>query len=146
MKITSFQKAIQLQFDTLARKVIDCTVKDYEREIDRRAKRELTFSDLSETEINCIGKSDEYFSDFTSFKVLGEIIPVLDDRLYATLKCLSERKRDIILMYYFLDMTDEEISNFFQIARSTATRNRANALNEIRRLIKEEMKDDEINS
>ena len=45
MKITSVQKAIQLQFDTLARKVIDCTVKDYEREIGRRAKHELTFSE-----------------------------------------------------------------------------------------------------
>ena len=85
MKITSFQKAIQLQFDTLARKVVDCTVKDYEREIDRRAKHELTFSDLSEKEMNCIGNTDEYFSDFTSFKVLGEIIPVLDDRLNETL-------------------------------------------------------------
>lgn len=145
MKITSFQKAIQLQFDTLARKVIDCTVKDYEREISRRAKRELTFSDLSETEINYIGNTDEYSSDFTAFKVLDEMIHVSDDKLCDSLKCLSKRKRDIILMYYFLDMTDEEISNFFQIARSTATRNRANALNEIKRLIKE-MKQDEINN
>lgn len=146
MKITSFQKAIQLQFDTLARKVIDCTVKDYEREISRRAKRELTFSDLSETEINYIGNTDEYSSDFTAFKVLDEMIHVSDDKLCDSLKCLSKRKRDIILMYYFLDMTDEEISNFLQIARSTATRNRTNALNEIKRLIKEEMKQDEINN
>jgi DNA-directed RNA polymerase specialized sigma24 family protein len=145
MKITSFQKAIQLQFDTLTHKVIDCTVKDYEREISRRAKRELTFSDLSETEINCIGNTDGYFSDFTAFKVLDEIVHVSDDKLCDSLKCLSKRKRDIILMYYFLDMTDEEISNFLQIARSTATRNRANALNEIKRLIKE-MKQDEINN
>ena len=101
MKITSFQKAIQLQFDTLTHKVIDCTVKDYEREISRRAKRELTFSDLSETEINCIGNTDGYFSDFTAFKVLDEIVHVSDDKLCDSLKCLSKRKRDIILMYYF---------------------------------------------
>lgn len=145
MKIASFQKAIQLQFDTLARKVIDCTVKDYEREISRRAKRELTFSDLSEAEINYIGNTDEYSSDFTAFKVLDEMIHVSDDKLCDSLKCLSKRKRDIILMYYFLDMTDEEISNFLQIARSTATRNRVSALNEIKRLIKE-MKQDEINN
>ena len=77
--------------------------------------------------------------------MLDEIIHVSDDKLCDSLKCLSKRKRDIILMYYFLDMTDEEISNFLQIARSTATRNRANALNEIKRLIKE-MKQDEINN
>jgi len=146
MKITSVQKAIQLQFDTLARKVIDCTVKDYEREIGRRAKHELTFSDLSESEVNCIGNLDVYFSDFTSFKILDEIIYVSDDRLCDSLKRLSERKRDIILMYYFLDITDEEISNLLQVSRSTVTRNRGNALNKIKELIQEKKTHDEIDS
>ena len=37
MKPTSFETAIRLQFDTPVKRVIDCTVKDYQRELDRRS-------------------------------------------------------------------------------------------------------------
>lgn len=40
MKPSSFESAIRLQFDCLARKVVGTTVKDYNRELGRRAKRE----------------------------------------------------------------------------------------------------------
>ena len=43
MKPTSFETAIRLQFDTPVKRVIDCTVKDYQRELDRRSRREVLF-------------------------------------------------------------------------------------------------------
>lgn len=60
MKPSSFENAIRLQFDCLARKVIGTTVKDYNRELGRRAKRETPFCELSEMELNHIGTYDEY--------------------------------------------------------------------------------------
>ena len=41
MKPSSFENAIRLQFDCLARKVIGRTVKNYNKELARRAKHEI---------------------------------------------------------------------------------------------------------
>lgn len=60
MKPSSFQTAIRLQFDCLAKRVVDTTVKDYQRELSRRAAHEIAFSELSEQELNRMGTVDEY--------------------------------------------------------------------------------------
>lgn len=52
MKPSSFENAISLQFDCLIRKVIDRTVKNYNRELRRRAKHEIPFCDVTETDIS----------------------------------------------------------------------------------------------
>ena len=51
MKPSSFEDAIRLQFDCLARKVVARTVKNYDRELGRRARRETPFCELSEMEL-----------------------------------------------------------------------------------------------
>ena len=48
MKPTSFEDAIRLQFATLMKKVIDKTIKNYERSLARRNKREVLFCELPE--------------------------------------------------------------------------------------------------
>jgi hypothetical protein len=60
MKPSSFESAIRLQFDCLIRKVIDRTVKNYYRELGRRAKHEIPFCDVTETDLNHAGVIDEY--------------------------------------------------------------------------------------
>ena len=45
-------------------------------------------------------------------KPCGIDIRVLDDELAEALKKLPERKRNTLLMYYFLEMTESEIANF----------------------------------
>lgn len=52
MKPSSFESAIRLQFDCLARKVVGTTVKDYNRELGRRAKRETPLSRRSDRRAN----------------------------------------------------------------------------------------------
>lgn len=52
MSPSSFEKAIRLQFDCLIRKVIDRTIKNYYRELGRRAKHEVPFCDVTEADLN----------------------------------------------------------------------------------------------
>lgn len=61
MKPSSFENAIRLQFDCLARKVIGRTVKNYDRELGRRARRETPFCELSEMELNHMGYHGRVF-------------------------------------------------------------------------------------
>ena len=55
MKPSSFESAIRLQFDCLIRKVIDRTVKNYYRELGRRAKHKIPFCDVTEMDLNHAG-------------------------------------------------------------------------------------------
>lgn len=46
---------------------------------------------------------------------------------------LSEKKRDIILLAYFLDMTDQEIADKLDMVRYTVQRRRAKSLKELKK-------------
>ena len=106
MKPSSFQTAIRLQFDCLVKRVIDTTVKDYQRELSRRATHEIAFSELPEQELNHVGITDDYDSDYSCFEVLGTKVKVNNEQLADALKILPEKKLDILLMFYFLEMSD----------------------------------------
>ena len=77
MKPSSFQTAIRLQFDCLVKRVIDTTVKDYQRELSRRATHEIAFSELPEQELSHVGITDDYDSDYSCFEVLGTKVKVI---------------------------------------------------------------------
>ena len=137
MKPSSFETAIRLQFDCLAKRVVDTTIKDYNREMGRRANHEVTFSELSDLELNCMGTLDEYEVEHTCFEVIGMKVKVENEQLAKALKNLSDKKRDIILMFYFLEMSDAEIADLLQIGRNTSFRNRKSSLEEIKKMIEE---------
>ncbi|MCI9978315.1 sigma-70 family RNA polymerase sigma factor [Clostridioides difficile] len=138
MKPSSFENAIRLQFDCLARKVIGRTVKNYDRELGRRARRETPFCEMSEMELNHMGIMDEYSVEFTSFDVFGSEVRIYDERLCEAIKELSERRRNILLMSYFLEMTDAEIAEVVGMERFSVCRNRLYTLKLIRDMYEED--------
>ena len=87
MKPSSFQTAIRLQFDCLVKRVIDTTVKDYQRELSRRATHEIAFSELPEQELSHVGITDDYDSDYSCFEVLGTKVKVNNEQLADALIC-----------------------------------------------------------
>ena len=96
MKSSSFEQAIQAQFDCLTKKVIKRAEMKYKRSILRRLQHEIPFSDVSDFELNKAGVYDNYSCYYTVFNVLGVEVQVSDDQLSKALKCLPERKRNII--------------------------------------------------
>lgn len=51
------------------------------------------------------------------------------------LKQLSERKRNVLLMRYFMDLSDEEIAELLDISYSTSHRNRKSALQQMKEIL-----------
>ena len=91
-----------------------------------------------------IGKSVQYglycITNFVwtiIFSVCGIDIRVLDDGLAEALKKLPERKRNTLLMYYFLEMTESEIANLQKITQSGVFKNRHHALETMKKILKE---------
>ena len=116
MELSSSDKErIQHQYDALAKKTLVSEAKSHRRTLAKRAAREVTFSDLSESELAQLFTTDEYESDYFRFQVSGFDVLVKNELLAEALNALPERKRDIILLSYFLDMSDAEIGELLNV-------------------------------
>lgn len=133
MKPTSFEDAIRLQFDTLMKKVIDKMIKNYERSLRRRSKREIPFYELPEIVVQSFPVFDEYELDVVDYDVCDMKIYVSGNELCKALDQLSEERRNAILLFYFLDMSDIEIAEMMNVNRRTSYANRMNALKQMKK-------------
>jgi len=131
---------IQNQFDVLCKKVLTLESKSFLYAIMKRAKHELTFSDLSEAELNSLSVIDVYPSDSTRYQVLGFDIDVRDDLLAEALDALTPRKREIILLAYFMEMSDADIARLLKNDPSTVFYHRTSALETLKKIMKQEDK------
>lgn len=139
----SFDKAtVEHQFDTLIKKVLTGEVKNLYAKMAKRAAHEANFSELSDKLVESFCSFDEHLSDYYLFKVYGFDVKIKNELLGEAVTSLPEHKRTIILMSYFLDMTDYEIAGKLNLVRSTVTYHRESALAKLKRFM-EEMTDDE---
>ena len=137
MKPSDFQKTVQCRFESCLKKVVRSVVKDYYKELNRRKNKEISFSELPDVIVDKMTVWDDYETDYTIFSVCGIDIRVLDDELAEALKKLPERKRNTLLMYYFLEMNNEDIAKKQNISRSDVFQNRHNSLALMKKLLKE---------
>jgi RNA polymerase sigma factor (sigma-70 family) len=127
------ETTIRHQFDNFCRKILIGEASNYRKELARRSRHEISFSELSETELDRLCVMDEYSTDYYLFQVMGYDVEVKDALIGEALEALSEKKRNIILMSYFMDMSDEEIGELMQLVRTTIYRHRTSSLNQIKK-------------
>lgn len=138
MQRPSFDKAtVEHQYDTLVKMVLTGEAKNIRAETAKRRAREVYFSDLSDSLIENLGTCDDCLCDYFTFEVNGFDIIIRNELLAEAIENLPERKRNIILMSYFLDMKDCEIAELLNLVRSTVTYHRENALEKLKRYMEE---------
>ena len=112
-----------------------CPYSYVDEELRRRLAHEVTFSELPEDSMEQLASYDRYPWEYTSFPVRGDVILIENDRLAEALNALPQDGRNILLMYFFLDMADREIAERMHVARRTVNARRQKAY----RLLKELM-------
>ena len=95
--------------------------------VEKPQKEETLFCELPEIVVENLAVWDDYDTDYTIFNVCGNDIRVYDDELAEALKQLSERNRETLLMYYFLEMmsmdqNDGLILDFFSFSHQSLVR------------------------
>lgn len=80
---------------------------------------------------------DEYCMDKNIFHICDTEIRVLDEQLFSILEKLPEKKRDVILMFYFLGMSDTEIAKSLKMSRIASFKSRKQSLDTMRGFLKE---------
>jgi len=134
VKSSTFEEGIQKQFDSLVKRVVRNTVRNYEKQIRRRGKKEIPFSDLPHFDVECMGVLDKYEYDCVSFDVKGATqVKVYNEYLVHALNGLKEKKRNIVLMFYFQDLSDENIAKILDINPSTSFRIRKDSIKEMKK-------------
>lgn len=90
----------------------------YLRQLEKQQQREVCFSDLTPEQEKQLSAYDDLL-EINYFQVMNMDVPVRDEDISEALKKLLERKRMIILMAFFLEMTEQEIADYYHLVQST---------------------------
>ena len=114
MKLNRQEKEIvRRKFCTYCIKVLHGEALNYLDELDRQREREVIFSELLKKDLDAV--RDEWIS--------------------MALKKLPVKKREIILMLYFLNMTEKEIADCLKLVQSTIHYHKDDSLRLLRKLM-----------
>lgn len=141
MKTTSFydydKETVRHQFDRLGKLALGGEVADYYKQLAYRKRHEVMLSELLEESLEAFYVLEQYELERHSFQVLGYDIKVNDDLLAESLRALTEKKRNVVLLSYFLDMSDAEIARSMHLVRSTIHEHRKKSLELLKKLMEE---------
>ena len=135
MKLNRQEKEIvRKKFCAYCIKVLHGEALNYLDELKRQREREVSFSDLLQKDLDALYLYDDY-ELAEKFTVLGKQVSVRDEWISEALKKLPEKKREIILMLYFLDMTEKEIAACLKLVQSTVHYHKDDSLRLLRILM-----------
>jgi len=122
-------------FDSFCKKVLRNEGRDYYDEMKRQRDREVSFSELLAQEMDMLFVMDKYPSEQFNFSVMGHEVAIESELIAQAIAALPDEKRDIILLAYFLDMTDGEIGAMLNLVRRTVQYKRTSSLQELKKIM-----------
>ena len=132
MKKLTSEEDTQRVFDCYCKRILKNEAINIQKHNQYMNSRQVSFSELTPEQLAQICTCDEYSSDYSRFKVLEYDIAVKDELLAEALQELPERKRDILLLSYFLDYNDVEIAELLNLVRRTVNDQRNKALKDLK--------------
>lgn len=132
----------QKLFDSYCKRILKNEAIDCFREIRKHKQREIFFSELSEKEWKQLYMEDEYDLESCIFQVLGYDVEVKNALIAEALKLLSDKKREVVLLAYYLDMSDTEIAKLLNLRQSTIHYHRTSSLKSLKEFLEERTNED----
>lgn len=137
MKPNSQEEHKEHTFDSFCKKILKHEARDYYKHLQYRREHEISISELSGEELEQFAVWDRYFEDTYLFEVKGFEIAVADELLAEALKSLPQDRLDIILLSYFLGMSDPEIAEHLNLVRRTVAYRRISSLQILKKYMEE---------
>ena len=136
----STEQQTEMEYDAFIKEALDREVKKHFRDAGRLMKKRSLFCEISEEAVDAfedVGSREAYDLIGNEFIVLEYTVTVRDDALYDALSQLDGRDRDVLLLAYWLDMSDGEISDATNIPRRTVNEIRRKAYKKTRKLLED---------
>ena len=141
---SQFEETIRHQFDRICKLALKGEKIDYIRHMEYLHKNEVMISELSQEELNQLFVQDEYDLESFRFQVLNYDIEVKDSLIAEALTLLTKKKRDVILLSYFMGMSDAEIARKLKLVRSTVNEHRRRSLEILKEVMEEKADESKI--
>ena len=135
MLYREYRERTERRFHAFCKAVLNNEACNYYREQKRKVQREISFEYLQENTSFAPHSTDEYFvlqDKPTDFTANGQIVTVDSEKLAKALLCLSERRREIILMRYYLQLRDKQMAALLGKPRTTVNYQKNAALKQLR--------------
>jgi len=125
----------QEQFDSFCKKLLRNHVRNYERYLRRNRRRECFFEDVCKDHRLQQCFSVPPYGEAYSFRVMNMDVLVKNLILGAALEDLEDERRDIVLLAYFFEMTDQEIAERLNLIRRTVAYRRGSTLKQLKKFL-----------
>lgn len=138
MNNEQYREHIERTFNAFCKIVLYHSALGVYKKIRRKQQFEVSLDYLREFDFESVTTTDEYFMKCyvpTTFTVRGKTVIVESEQLAAALSRLPEKRREVLLLWYYLGYSDEEIGKMCGISRSAVFRRRKIAL----RLLRQEV-------
>lgn len=127
---SKYERRLIAMFDSFSKKVSRNFIRNLQRAEDNRKKH---FSDEPiDYLLELLGHKDTYPSDSFVLYVDGYPCVVESETLYKALQSLPEKQRAVMLLSFWRDFTDEEISKYLEVTTRTVYNLRQRAFSRIR--------------
>ena len=134
---SKFEIRIEKEFDSFCKTVLKNAKKDHEKGMQNRIRHEVLFSEMTEEEMDELQITDNYMNEAEMFRVLDYEVEVRDELLAIALKNLPDKKRDVILMSYFLQLPDGKIASEMNLVRTTVNYHKSSSLPKLREIMED---------
>ncbi|EQF24822.1 RNA polymerase sigma factor, sigma-70 family protein [Clostridioides difficile CD160] len=131
------EKTIEYQFDSFCKTVLRNYARDIYDENKRRNDYLVSLESLSLAELSKLSILDDYDSNYICMVSYDYNIRIEDVLMAQAIGKLTKRKQDIILLSFFLNMTNADIATLMDLAESTVHYHKTNALKELKELMEE---------
>lgn len=132
---SQFEETIRHQFDRVCKLALKGEKIDYIRHMEYLRKNEVMLSELSQKELDRLSVEDEYSLESYKFQALNYDIEVKDSLIAEALTSLTKKKREVILLSYFVGMSDAEIARKMKLVRSTVNEHRKRSLEILKKVM-----------
>lgn len=121
------------QFDYFIKVCLRNGARNLKRDEDLQKEHEVLFSELPDHFVENLRSNLEQAFFLHTFQALHYSVTVENDRLSEALRLLPDQKRTIILLHYFLDMSDMEISKLTHTRQEQVKKTRQRTLTDLRK-------------
>ena len=131
MNKEQYREHIERTFNAFCKIVLYHAALGVYKKMRKKQQFEVSLDYLREFDFEPVTTTDEYFVKYdmpTTFIIRGKTVVVESEQLAAALLRLPEKRREVLLLWYYLDYSDEEIGKICGISRSAVFRRRKIAL------------------
>lgn len=137
MTLDAFHTYAEQTFDSFSKTTIRNESIDAFRELAYRLNHEIPLSALPGDVLLALSSEDEYNKYSRLFSVQGQDVEVRDSTLGAVLGFIPAIQRDIVLLSYYLNYSDQEIAALLNMRKATVQYRRVVTLKRLRTLLEE---------